>query len=231
MSPRIRFLGVEHGEAVAFGTVATSEYDNPRLAWIGSRVHPDHRRRGLGSEMMEAVIAEAEARGRTSFGADAWVSEPSAAFAARHGFEPRSKAINRRQVLAEVDFAELRARYEEALPLAEDYELVRRFGATPDDQLDAVAEMTAAINDAPTDDLDIEDEVFPPDRIRAYEMPSWLAVAGSTGFSPGTGTPVRSPVTASWPSTASGRSGASSTTPPSSPATVATAWASCSRSR
>ncbi len=29
--------------------------------------------------------------------------------------------------------------------------------------------MTAAINDAPTDDLDIEDEVFTPDRVRDYE--------------------------------------------------------------
>ena len=29
--------------------------------------------------------------------------------------------------------------------------------------------MSAAINDAPTDDLDIEDEVFSPERMRAYE--------------------------------------------------------------
>jgi GNAT superfamily N-acetyltransferase len=29
--------------------------------------------------------------------------------------------------------------------------------------------MTAAINDAPIDDLDIEDEVFSPERIRAFE--------------------------------------------------------------
>jgi len=29
--------------------------------------------------------------------------------------------------------------------------------------------MTEAINDAPTDDLDVEDEVFSPDRIRAFE--------------------------------------------------------------
>ncbi len=35
--------------------------------------------------------------------------------------------------------------------------------------LDAVAEMSAAINDAPTDDLDIEDEVFPKERIVDYE--------------------------------------------------------------
>ena len=32
-----------------------------------------------------------------------------------------------------------------------------------------MAEMASAINDAPTDDLDIEDEVFSADRMRAYE--------------------------------------------------------------
>jgi GNAT superfamily N-acetyltransferase len=167
--PDTPFLGVGDGIAVAFGTLSTSEYDNLHLAWIGSKVHPGNRRRGLGSQMLEAVVAEGRARGRTSFGADAWESESSRAFAARHGFEPKSAAVNRRQVLVDVDFVELRARYDEALAFAGDYELVRRAGATPDDELDAVAEMTAAINDAPTDDLDIEDEVFPPERIRAYE--------------------------------------------------------------
>jgi hypothetical protein len=32
-----------------------------------------------------------------------------------------------------------------------------------------MSEMVASINDAPLDDLDIEDEVFPPERIRTYE--------------------------------------------------------------
>ena len=41
--------------------------------------------------------------------------------------------------------------------------------------------MTSAINDAPTDDLDIEDEVFTPDRVRAYET-SQFAQAVDGGF-------------------------------------------------
>jgi hypothetical protein len=32
-----------------------------------------------------------------------------------------------------------------------------------------MSEMVASINDAPLDDLDIEDQVFPPERIRKYE--------------------------------------------------------------
>ena len=41
---------------------------------------------------------------------------------------------------------------------------------TPDDEHEALAVMTSAINDAPTDDLDIEDEVFDAERIRDYEI-------------------------------------------------------------
>jgi GNAT superfamily N-acetyltransferase len=167
--PDTPFLGTEGGVAVAFGTLSTTEYDNLHLAWVGVKVHPDHRRRGLGSEMLEAVVAAGRARGRTSFGVDAWDSEAGAAFATRHGFEAKSAAINRRQVVADLDVAELGRRHAEARAFAQDYELVRRTGPTPDEELAAVAEMSASINDAPTDDLDIEDEAFPPERIRAYE--------------------------------------------------------------
>jgi hypothetical protein len=41
---------------------------------------------------------------------------------------------------------------------------------TPEDRLDRLAEMASAINDAPTDDLDYEDEVFTGERMRAYEV-------------------------------------------------------------
>jgi hypothetical protein len=52
---------------------------------------------------------------------------------------------------------------------APDYELLRIEGPTPDDLLADVVIMTAAINDAPIDALEVEDEVFSADRIRAFE--------------------------------------------------------------
>jgi GNAT superfamily N-acetyltransferase len=60
--------------------------------------------------------------------------------------------------------------YAEARALAQDYELVRIEGPVPESLLGAVAELTPAINDAPVDDLDIEDEEFPVERIRGYEQ-------------------------------------------------------------
>jgi hypothetical protein len=46
---------------------------------------------------------------------------------------------------------------------------LRFFGRTPDELVDEVARITDAINDAPLDDLELQDEVYPPHRIRAYE--------------------------------------------------------------
>jgi RimJ/RimL family protein N-acetyltransferase len=163
------YLAVLDGVPVATGTVATSEYDNLHLAWLGVVVHPDHRRRGHGSELLDHLLREVKALGRTSVGIDGWDGEATRAFAARHGFEEKSRAVNRHQVLAELDWAALERQHAEALAAAAAYELVRREGRTPDEELAPLAELTAAINDAPTDDLDIEDEVYSPERVRAYE--------------------------------------------------------------
>jgi GNAT superfamily N-acetyltransferase len=163
------FLGLVEGHPVAVGRFATSEWDNLHLAWLGVQVHPDHRRSGYGSQVLDALVAEAKALGRTSVGIDGWESEGVRAFAARHGLEEKSRAIQRRQMVAELDWPELERLYAEASTAAAAYEIVRREGRTPDDELEAMAEMSAAINDAPTDDLDIEDEVYSPERVRAYE--------------------------------------------------------------
>lgn len=167
--PADAFVARADGVAVATGTYETSEYDNQHLAWIEVQVHPEHRRRGHGSALLAAFRTRARAEGRTSIGIAGWDSTAAAAFAAGHGLEQRAVEVNRRQHLAALDRAALTAAYDAALPHARDYEIVRRPGRTPEPELAALAVLTAAINDAPTDDLDIEDNVYPPERIRAYE--------------------------------------------------------------
>ncbi len=167
--PSVGFLVTVDGVDVATASYETTAYDNLHVAWLGLEVHPDHRRRGHGSAVLEFLLDRARADGKTSVGVDTWDVPGPRAFAERHGFEAKQIAVNRRQHLAKVDREELDRLYDEALLHATDYELIRRVGATPVDELDALARMTAAINDAPLDDLDIEDEVFPPERIAAYE--------------------------------------------------------------
>ncbi|KAA1429194.1 GNAT family N-acetyltransferase [Nocardioides antri] len=167
--PAVPYLARVEGTVVGGGTIAVSEYDNLHLAWLGVTVHPDQRRRGHGSAILAFLEDEVRRMGRTSVGIGGWESEATSAFAAKHGYEKKHQAINRRQYLADIDRAELDRQYEEALAHATDYVLERRRLPTPDDELDEIAEMASAINDAPTDDLDIEDEVFNADRMKAYE--------------------------------------------------------------
>lgn len=168
--PATPYLARVDDTVVGAGALSTTEYDNLHLAWFGVQVHPDRRRRGHGSEILAFLEQEAKELGRTSGGMDGWDCEAAIAFATRHGYEKKHQAINRRQFLADVDRAELDRRYDAALPHAADYVLERWEGLTPDDQLDDLARMASAINDAPTDDLDIEDEVFTGGRMKAYEV-------------------------------------------------------------
>jgi GNAT superfamily N-acetyltransferase len=163
------YVGRVDSVPVAVGRVATTDYDNLHLAWLGVQVHPEHRRRGHGTRMLAGLVTEVRARGRTSVGIDGWDDEGARGFAALHGFDQKSAAIERRQHLAEVDWAVIERLHAEASAAATAYELVRREGRTPDHELEELAVMASAINDAPTDDLDIEDEVFSADRMRAYE--------------------------------------------------------------
>ena len=167
--PSTPYLATVDGTVVGGGAISTSEYDNLHLAWLGVLVHPEHRRRGYGSAILAHLEDEARRLGRTSVGMDAWESDATRCFAAKHGFEKKHQAIARRQYLADIDRAELGKRYDEALAAATDYVLERQQFPTPEADLDDLAEMASAINDAPTDDLEIEDEVFNAQRMKAYE--------------------------------------------------------------
>ncbi|WP_162260321.1 GNAT family N-acetyltransferase [Nocardioides sp. Root190] len=167
--PDTPYLAVVEGRAVGWCAIGTSEYDNLDLAWLRVEVLPHERRKGHGTAMIEQLLSEVARLGRTSVGCEAWESAAADAFASRHGFERKLSSINRRQVLADVDWPRLDERYDAALPFARDYVLERWPVPTPEERLDALAEMASAINDAPIGDLDYEDEVFDATRMRAYE--------------------------------------------------------------
>src|SRR5512139_3531866 len=156
-------------DVVGHASFWIGEWDNTDLAWFDIVVHPEARRAGVGTALVGALRDLTRETGRSKIGADGWDSEATYAFAGAHGFEKKSQAINRRQFLADIDRSFVEKLHDQAAEIAADYELLRIVGPTPDDLMDKVAVMTAAINDAPLDDLEIEDEVFPPERVRGYE--------------------------------------------------------------
>lgn len=61
LEPNGCFVAIEHGQVI--GTVTSTTY-GPQLAWIGMMlVHPDHRRRGIGTRLMRTVLDHLQSRG------------------------------------------------------------------------------------------------------------------------------------------------------------------------
>ena len=164
------FVGLVDGRVVVSGEVTFPTYDNPHWADLGINVRPEWGRRGHGSALMARLLDHVRAAGRTSPAISGWDSVATRRFAAHHGFAPKLVEVCRRHALADTDWATVRRLRDDAAAHASDYELLRIAGRTPPELLPAVAEMTAAINDAPNDDLDIEPEVFTPERVEKYEQ-------------------------------------------------------------
>lgn len=144
-------------------------WDNTHIAIVDVTVDPLARGAGLGRALFEAGIERARAGNRTTIIAETYDYPTGVGFLTAMGMSQAAEMILRRQDPAHLDWGRLDALYAGAERQASAYELVRVAGHTPDDQLEAVAVMTAAINDSPTDGLDLEDDVFTPARVRSFE--------------------------------------------------------------
>jgi len=149
--------------------VRYSPWDNRHMAGIEITVDPTARRQGLGSRLFEAAVERVVTDGRTLVTASSWEGTPGIEFAKAMGMDRALEEVKRAQNLWTLDRDRLDGLAAEAAAQHPEYQIVSIAMPTPEHLLVQICEMTAAINDAPTDDLDIEDDVFTPDRIRAFE--------------------------------------------------------------
>lgn len=149
--------------------VSLSSWDNLNTGVVEVTVDPVARRQGLGRRLYQAGLERVRAAGRTLVFSSSFDHPAGMGFLTAMGLSPGSQEIQRRQDPAALDWTRVSMEYDAAERRACGYELVRMPGATPVDMLAEIAALTAAINDAPTDDLDYEDEVHTPERIRAFE--------------------------------------------------------------
>jgi len=157
------------GTVIAVFGVSMPTRDNTHLGEVFVTVDPRWRREGLGAQLFAAGVDRIRAAGRTLVVANCWDGSAGVPFAKSVGLDRASEDIMRRHDLSTVDHDRIAGLAMDAREHAGAYELLRLPGAVPNELLEAVAQLTEAINDAPTDDLDVEDEVFSPDRIRAFE--------------------------------------------------------------
>ena len=54
----------DHDELVGWGSARFTRWDNPTAAQLAMDVHPDHQRRGIGSQLLELLTSVCAERGR-----------------------------------------------------------------------------------------------------------------------------------------------------------------------
>lgn len=148
-------------------------HDNTDKLQADVQVHPDSRRRGAGSALVEQVVRRAQERGRAEVlgevlaPLDSTPSHPYRRFAARHGFSEASQDSMRHLALPVADtlLDELEAR---ARPRWEgDYRLRTYHGAVPEPlQLSLCHTENQLATDAPAGTVEFEAESLTPERYR-----------------------------------------------------------------
>jgi RimJ/RimL family protein N-acetyltransferase len=167
--------GLEYLAHDADGTLVGSvglhfpKYENTDQVWFDVWVHPDHRDGNVWAELAAFAEAEAVGAGRTMMGLNTFDTPQDIAHAAEHGYEQKAIEVNRKQDLAGLDWSLVQSLYDGAVAKSAEYELLRIQGSLPDDLVEDMIAVAESINDAPTDDLEIEDDVHSVERFRAYE--------------------------------------------------------------
>jgi len=157
------------GRVVGVLEVSLPTWDNTHLGIVEVTVDPLVRRQGMGCRLFEAGVAKIRASGRDVVLSSGYFEGAGAAFLDAMGLKRAMAEAERRLDLLALDHGRLDREYAAAERLAEGYQLVRMPGRVPDQLMAEVVRMTASINDAPTGDLEVEDEVYSPERIRAFE--------------------------------------------------------------
>jgi GNAT superfamily N-acetyltransferase len=165
----LRDGGSGTGSLIGELRIGQPKRDNLHLADISVVIHPEHRRRRHGRRLFDYGLRLVGETGRRLLTTGTVDAPGPIAFAEQLGFTRGGVEIQRRQDLTTLDREQVEALYKLAAEAATDYELLKIVGPTPEHLIDAVAVMTAAINDAPTDDMDVEDHVYDAERIRAFD--------------------------------------------------------------
>ncbi|GAA5118349.1 GNAT family N-acetyltransferase [Alloalcanivorax gelatiniphagus] len=154
---------VEGGTVVGVAELELPLSENTDVAWAELQVLADHRRRGTGRALWQALVERAAAAGRTRIGGevtvDVDVAGPAHAFATAMGAVEKH---HEHHLLADLPVT--------AVPVHPAYDVVTWQGRCPDEHRAAYLEMRNQMNaDVPTGELDLEPEVLDDARLATSE--------------------------------------------------------------
>lgn len=144
--------------------------ENAHLVQTELDVHPDHRRRGIGTALLRCVADLAEAAGRSTVMAVVTDRVPAGeAFAKRIGARVGLSQHINRVVIDEVDREMVRRWIDEGPARAPGYSLVAVDGTYPDDLIADIVDLHKVMNTAPREDLEMDDWEPTPEQARQNE--------------------------------------------------------------
>jgi len=163
------------GEVVGVASIWLPQQDNTSFVWFDVSVHPEARRRGAGSALMQRVVERATEERRATLVTDTMVpadssqDHPHRRFLDRHGFTLNNTEIVRHLTLP-VSEDLLSRLADQARPRFEGtYRLETHVNGAPVDQLPTLTSVMNQLSvDAPTGDLELEEESFDPARYAEY---------------------------------------------------------------
>jgi mycothiol synthase len=154
----------ERGLITGTGFVITLGAQNPQLAGIEMTVHPDYRRRGVGTALLLSMAAGAASAGISTLVVEGLAAGgPGAAFASVHRFTVAERTARQGLDMTSAD----RSRWH--VPLAPGYRLARWIDAAPDDLLVSYARARNAISNRPHGETSFVDQEWTPERVRSDE--------------------------------------------------------------
>jgi GNAT superfamily N-acetyltransferase len=175
--------GWEDGRLVGSSTLFMPTMDNLDKGWVDVQVHPAHQRRGHGRALLDATLARADAEGRTV------LIETKVPFAEleEHGYRRFAERAGFRysnvEVVRHLDLPvpgmEIAEWEREAAVKARGYRLETHVDGVPDELLPSYLELLGLLAvDAPTGEVDYEQEVMTPERY--WQNQESLKTAGRT---------------------------------------------------
>ncbi|WP_335987367.1 GNAT family N-acetyltransferase [Glycomyces sp. MUSA5-2] len=172
------FAAEDDGAFAGYLGVALMTDDNPHLAMAELMVHPDHRRRGIGTALLDHYTRYASYRGRTDLTAGTlttWGDGPrrpdtGANFLERNGFSLALVNVHRRSRTDALAPEDERRLWDQARAASGDYDLRAWTGPAPDDLIESLARLDAMTRvEVPTGDIELEAEHVDVARARAKE--------------------------------------------------------------
>ncbi|TWJ10658.1 acetyltransferase (GNAT) family protein [Stackebrandtia albiflava] len=169
---------VEDGETVGALMITIPERENSHLAQFGLLVAPGHRRRGIGTALLETALTRAREHGCTTMLTNAtgplpersvW-ADTASEFAAVHGFTAAQRMIGQQLDLADSEAAAGRW-WPEAARASAGYDLVGYVDEVPEELAEGVATLVTRVNlDVPTGEVDRKVVEFDVARLRESEV-------------------------------------------------------------